>query len=162
MIQHTMALVRKRRDAKRDAAMGRLAGAQQLLNNATQAWEQAVGLVNEAQAWRAELLARNGEGLHASWRLTTLPSCTALLTKRTHDVTRAMRSVEEHRRKVAEQRLALTRCEKALLRTDELQNILDEQDDERQRINEQTQEDDLATGYKGLVSAAAPTATPWK
>jgi flagellar biosynthesis chaperone FliJ len=142
-------LLRKTRDARKDAAMAKLSAAQKQLAQA-QAALQAAGLRwREAQVWRDELLRRNGAGLGKDWRHTVLPSCVAVLALRATEAGRAAQDVEAAQQAVRAARSALTLCEKALLRTDELQDILKTEAQDQERLAEQSQDDDLAIARGG-------------
>jgi flagellar biosynthesis chaperone FliJ len=161
-----LSLLRKTRDARKEAALGRLSAAQGRLAQAMTLLRTANQGFQEAQVWREELLRRNGAGLGKDWRHTMLPSCQALLYLRASEITNAAKQVEEQRHAVTECRAALTLCEKALLRTDELQDILKDETRDAERLAEQSQDDDLAIAH-GSQSAAitAPQARqdqPWK
>jgi hypothetical protein len=152
-------LLRKTRDARKESAMGKLASAKGRLGQA-QAALQAAGLrYQEAQVWRSELLRRNGAGLGKDWRHTVLPSCLAVVHLRATEVGQAAQLVETAQQEVQACRSALALCEKALLRTDELQDILQAQAKDDERLAEQSQDDDLALARGGQRQpAAGPTA----
>jgi hypothetical protein len=154
-LKHILALLRRSRDAKKEAALGRLAGAQARQSQAAAEFQRTVALAEEAEVWWQELLARNGEGLDPAWRTTMLPSCIALVYQRKEQAVKAAQAVDERRTEVKKCRAEVTQCEKALLRTDELAQILKEQARALERLAEQSQDDDLAIGYGAARRRAA-------
>jgi hypothetical protein len=150
-----LALVRKSRTARKEAAQGRLAAAQQELARAVAASTTAVAEIDEANDWREAFLRRNGVGLNKDWRHTMLPSINALIFQRRGATVKALERVEAQRRVVVECREALTRCERALMRNEELQGIVDLEAKDRERLAEQSQDDDLAISHGRSAGAAA-------
>jgi flagellar biosynthesis chaperone FliJ len=146
-------LLRKTRDARKEAALGKLSAAQGRLS-------QAVTALAEAQQWRSELLRRNGVGLAKDWRHTLLPSCQALIHTRAQALAPAAKRVQDEQQAVQACRAALALCEKALLRTDELQDILKDEARDAERLAEQSQDDDLAIAHGGQSQAAMRPTTP--
>jgi hypothetical protein len=146
-------LLRKTRDARKEAALAKLSSAQSQLSQAMAAVTATHQGFLQAQQWREELVRRNGAGLGRDWRHTMLPSCQVLLEMRASQVTEAISRVEECQQWVAQARAALTACEKALLRTDELQSILKGQARDAERLAEQSQDDDLAIAHGGMATA---------
>jgi hypothetical protein len=145
-------LLRKTRDARKEAAMGKLASAQGRLGQAQVALQLAGLRYHEAQVWRDELLRRNGAGLGRDWRHTLLPSSVAVVQLRAAEAQRTAKELEALQEEVQQCRKALALCEKALLRTDELQDILKTQDAAADRLAEQSQDDDLAIAQGGQRS----------
>jgi cellobiose-specific phosphotransferase system component IIA len=158
-MNQVLRLLRSSRDARKEAALGKLAAAQGRLKQAQAELQAANVGFQEAQLWRLELLRRNGAGLGKDWRHTMLPSCQALLQLRGSAMAKAVKQVQEQDQAVQACRAALTLCEKALLRTDELQHILKEQADETLRLTEQSQDDDLAIARGGQVRSPMPAVT---
>ncbi len=155
-------LLRKTRDARKEAAMGKLASAQGRLGQAQVALQTAGLRFREAQAWRDELLRRNGAGLGRDWRHTLLPSCLAVIHLRATETTAAAKAVESAREEIESCRKALALCEKALLRTDELQHILKTQAQADERLAEQSQDDDLAIAQGGQRSLSTGSGSRWQ
>jgi hypothetical protein len=154
-----LGLLTKTRDARKEAAQGRLATAQQKLAQRVAASQAAKAALDQALAERQALVARNGAGLGADWRHTMLPSCQAVLFRCGRAAMDAAREVAEQLKVVAECRAAVTACEKALLRTAELQIILKGQATDQERLAEQSQDDDLAIALRRVqVGAGAARA----
>jgi hypothetical protein len=153
-VNQLLTLLRKTRDARKEAALARLVAAKNKFAQADAAFDKAAVAFREARRWRADLLRRNGEGLGKDWRQTILPSCISLLEVRGRAVMEASDEMESHKRKVDECRAALMRCEKALMRTDELRDIVNAQAAEDTRLQEQSNDDDLALTYKAPLGAS--------
>ena len=153
-MKHILALLRVARNARKEAALGRLTNAQSRQSQGAIEFQRTVGLADEAERWRHDLLARNGDGLDPAWRITMLPSCVALVYQRKEQAIQAAQRLDELRSEVRKLRMDVTKCEKALLRTDELQKILKDQADFESRLAEQAQDDDFAIGY-GVIRRRA-------
>ena len=149
-------LIRKSRIARREAAIGRLASAQKELEQALAASATCVAEIDESTASREAFLRRNGAGLNNDWRHTMLPSVNALIFLRRGATVKALQRVEAQRVAVAEARAALTRAERALMRTDELQSIVRSEAANHARLAEQSQDDDLS-----IAHGRTRTASPW-
>jgi flagellar biosynthesis chaperone FliJ len=162
-MNNLLTLLRKTRDARKEAALAKLSAAKNKLAHADAALD-VVGLAfREAQALRRDLMRRNGAGLAKDWRDTILPSCQSLIAVRARAVMQASKLLDEHKQQVDECRAALMRCEKALMRTDELRDIVKAQTNESQRLQEQSNDDDLALTYKpplGACIGSPKTAEP--
>lgn len=156
-MKQILVLLRQARDARKDAALGRLSSAQSRQAKAAAEFQRTVTLAEEAEQWWKDLLARNGEGLDPAWRTTMLPSCIALVYQRKEHAVKAAQALDEQRTEVKKCRANVTQCEKALLRTDELKQILKEQADALERLAEQSQDDDLAIGYRAVRRSVAWT-----
>jgi hypothetical protein len=156
-----LTLLSKTRDARKEAAQGRLAAAQHKLAQQVGASQAAKGALDQALADRQALVARNGQGLGADWRHTLLPSCQAALFRSGRAAMDAAKAVEAQLKVVAECRAAVTACEKALLRTAELQGILKDQSKRQERLAEQSQDDDLAIAM-GRVSGLSTGGSAWR
>ncbi len=161
-----LTLLRKTRDARKEAALAQLAAAKSQLAQADAALDVAGLAFREAQTLRKELMRRNGAGLGKDWRDTILPSCHSLMVTRARVVVDASKLLDERKQRVDACRAALMLCEKALLRTDELHDIVKEQTQENERLQEQSNDDDLALSYKaplgacvGLSRGAQPRST---
>ena len=154
-MKHILVLLRRSRDAKKDAALGRLSSAQNKQSQAAAEFQHAVALADQAEMWRQDLLRRNGEGLDPAWRPTMLPSCIALVYQRKEQAVKASQVLDVQRALVKKCRDEVTQCEKALMRTDELQQILKQEAGVRERLLEQSQDDDLAIGYRAAQRGAA-------
>lgn len=137
-------LIRKSRDARKEAAAGRLAAAQQAVARAVANSRQKLSELVQAKTEYDHLLATRGTGLLPDWRVSVLPGVLTLLELRARATQIAHRELMAQRVVVADCRKALTLCEKALLRTDELQAILKDEQRERERLTEQDVDDDLA------------------
>ena len=140
-------LIRKSRNARKEAALGRLASAQKELEQALAASANCMAEVDAATTSREALLRRNGAGLNNDWRQTMLPSVNALIFQRRGATIKALEHVKVQRGAVTEARAALTRAERALMRTDELQSIVKTEADDLARLAEQSQDDDLAIAH---------------
>jgi hypothetical protein len=143
-VNKLLQLVRRSRNARKEAALVRLASAQRLLGDAIAASASATAEFEAAQGWREDFLRRNGAGLNHDWRHTMLPSCNAVIHQRRLAAMEAFSGIAKHRLAVAQSRAALSACEKALLRTDELETQVKDAAKEHARLAEQSQDDDLA------------------
>jgi hypothetical protein len=152
-VNNLLTLLRKTRDARKEAALAKLSAAKSQLAQADAALD-VVGLAfREAQTMRRDLMRRNGAGLARDWRDTILPSCYSLIAVRARAVVQASKFLNEQQQRVDECRAALMLCEKALMRTDELRDIVKAQTNESQRLQEQSNDDDLALTYKPPLGA---------
>jgi hypothetical protein len=156
-LNNMLTLLRKTRDARKEAALAQLAAAKSKLAQADAALDVAGLAFRQAQTWRKELMRRNGAGLGKDWRDTILPSCQSLMVTRARVVVEASKRLDEHKQRVDECRAALLRCEKALLRTDELRDIVKAQEMESERLQEQSNDDDLALTYRPPLGACVGT-----
>ena len=152
-----LSLIRKSRNARKEAALGRLASAQKELEQALAASATCTAEIAESTAAREAFLRRNGAGLNNDWRQTMLPSVNALIFLRRGATVKALQHVEVQRLAVAEARAALTRAERALMRTDELQSIVKTEADDHARLAEQSQDDDLAIAHGRSANASSWT-----
>jgi flagellar biosynthesis chaperone FliJ len=150
-------LIRKSREARKDAAAGRLAAAQQGVGRAVANSKQKLSDLIQAKSEYDHLLATNGAGLLPDWRNSVLPGVLTLLELRARATQMAHRELMAQRAVVADCRRALTLCEKALLRTDELQAILKDEQRERERLAEQDVDDDLAIARRPSTESLAWT-----
>lgn len=153
-MKQLLKVIRKSRDARKEAAAGRLAAAQQGVSRAVANSRQKLGELVQAKSEYDHLLASNGAGLLPDWRNSVLPGVLTLLELRARATQMAHRELMAQRAVVADCRKALTLCEKALLRTDELQAILKDEQSERERLTEQDVDDDLA------IARRRPTESP--
>lgn len=152
-----LTLIRKSRNARKEAAMGRLASAQKALADALAAASTCKAEIEEANAAREAFVRRNGAGLNKDWRPTMLPSVNAFVTSKRNALLKAVEQVEVKRLAVAEARAAVTKAERALMRTDELQTIVKSEAADAARLAEQSQDDDLAITHKIPKTACAWT-----
>lgn len=150
-------LIRKSRDARKEAAAGRLAAAQQAVARAVTNSRQKLSELVQAKTEYDHLLASNGAGLLPDWRVSVLPGVLTLLELRARATQMAHRELMAQRAVVVDCRKALTLCEKALLRTDELQGILKDEQRERERLAEQDVDDDLAIARRHSTESLAWT-----
>lgn len=134
------------RTAKRESAMERLAASQRHFDQVHADCQQARKALAQAQAWRADLLARCALGAQTQLRETALPACEALLEQRAQHLTQhasALRSAFEHMRLL---RQCLTQRERDLLRLDEWTQQRQVAARREQARREERQSEDLVQG----------------
>ena len=77
-----------------------------------------------------------------------LPSCEALVDQRRAQLDQARDAVTLHQHAMNIQRTALSVCERALIRTDELERLTTDQARRADHLQEQSQDDDLAAAMR--------------
>jgi hypothetical protein len=158
---HTlMPLLRTARDARKQAAQRRLAAAQAQLARAQGRAADAHGVVVQARDARDQLLSGRGAGLQRDWRDTVLPSCLALIAQCQTAVASAQQQVSSAGEALAKERAALNTCERALLRTDELQALLDGEVKDMEARSEQLLDEDLALTHGGRAHGPSGVGDP--
>jgi hypothetical protein len=158
---HTlMPLLRTARDARKQAAQRRLAAAQTQLAQAQGQAAEAQAAVVQARDARDQLLGGRGAGLQRDWRDTVLPSCLALIAQRQTAVVSAQQKISSASEALAKERAALNTCERALLRTDELQELLDGEVKELEARAEQLLDEDLALTHGGRTHGVSGVDDP--
>jgi hypothetical protein len=144
----TMRMLKVSREARRDAVVRRLNEANAAHGAALASHQQALQAVAFAQSARGELDQSMVLTADASWRLSLRDSCDALVQHRMGLMTVAANTVTDREVLVNEQRAALNACERALMRNDEWAAHMREEEQRAQRLDEQSQDDDLAAAMK--------------
>ena len=147
-MKKVLALLRSSRTSRRDAALGRMAAARQQLDAAAAAQHQSAATLEQAVAWQQEVLQGRGRAADAQWRRAMLPSCGALVEQRRAQLDQARDAVTRHQHAMNIQRTALSMCERALIRTDELERLTIDEARTAERLQEQSQDDDLAAARR--------------
>jgi hypothetical protein len=144
----TLRILKISREARRDAVVRRLNEAKVARESAMAAHRQAQHAVDLAQSARAELNRPTALTAGASWNLSMMNSCDALVQHRIGLAVVAEKVVEASQALVEGQRTALNACERALMRNDEWARHIREETQHRQGLDEQSQDDDLAATMK--------------
>lgn len=143
-----LVLLRSSRTSRRDAALGRMAAARQRLDAAAAALHQSTAALQEAKVWQQDVLLGRGPAADAHWRCAMLPSCEALVEQRRAQLDQAQDAFTLRQHAMNIQRTALSVCERALIRTDELERLSIDQVRNAERLQEQSQDDDLAAAMR--------------
>jgi hypothetical protein len=155
-----MPLLRTARDARKQAAQRRLAAAQAQVAQAQGQAAEAQAAVVQARDARDQLLGGRGAGLQRDWRDTVLPSCLALIAQCQAAVASAQQKVSSAVEALAKERAALNTCERALLRTDALQELLDGEVKDLEARAEQLLDEDLALTHGGRTHGVGGVGDP--
>ena len=147
-MKDVLALLRRFRSTRREVAAGRVAAARKLLDAADAAEAHARAGTEQAWAWQAEVVQRRGRAAQANWRDAMLPSCEALVAQRVAVQVQAQQAQRVMQQQLQAQQAALLACERALLRTDELSHICDEQQQLAELAQEQSLDDDMAAAWR--------------
>jgi hypothetical protein len=141
-MSQSLKLLASSREARRDAAIAKLAAAKAKLDAAYAVRQQARDLVEQSTHWRAELLARCTLGKDQSLRETLLPSCEALLQKSAQILSQRQVELSNASKDVAARRQDLMACERDMLRLQEWQQLLQHQALIEQVAQENRQDDE--------------------
>jgi hypothetical protein len=141
-------LLRKRRTARRDTALGHVATARAQRDGAHAALLQTAVRLREALNWLSSVRQGQGQGQDAQWRQATLLSCNALVEREHAALAQAETVLERAKQVLAERQVELMKCERALMRTDELQALAKQASAEAERLREQDLDDDLAAAWR--------------
>ena len=150
-----LVLLRSSRTSRRDAALGRMAAARQQLDAAAAALDQSAAALQQALVWQQDVQWARGRAADAQWRCAMLPSCEAMVAQRRVQLDQAQHSVTLRQQAMNIQRTALSVCERALIRTDELERLSVDQARSAERLQEQSQDDDMAAAVRCGASAVA-------
>jgi hypothetical protein len=143
-----LALVRQCREARRQAALARLAEAERAAAAAQAAVEHRSRQRDDALGDVLHLRSGRSAGLTQDQRWSLMPSAHAVHDLAERAVLQAQADVEAAHRGAADCRQALITCERALLRNDELLATLKSQALERSRLAEQSVDDEIAITWR--------------
>jgi hypothetical protein len=146
-------LLRKRRTAKRDAALGRVATARGQRDAAQAALDKTAVSLRESLGWLAAVRQGQGLGADVQWNQAMRASCDALVERAYAALSKAEQGLKQTQQVLAQRQRELMVCERALMRTDELEALEKLADEEIERLREQDLDDDLAAGWKAPASA---------
>jgi hypothetical protein len=152
-VKHTVALLRKCREAHRDLAQRELASASAEATAATDQWVRTRNLGLEARNMRDELIRIDGRGFDASWRESVLPGCEALLLQRAREAKAAFDRFQQCKELLQSAQAKALQCERALMRTDELQHVVDDEAKQVARRQEESTEEEFALTYSSRALA---------
>ena len=111
------------REARREAAMTRLASARKECDLAHAACRQAHAEFEQSKQWHAEVLASCTLGAGQAIRDSALPACEALLQQRQQRFTQTQADLRSAYERVVAERQALMTCERDSLRLQEWETL---------------------------------------
>jgi chromosome segregation ATPase len=157
MIGALLPMLRQRRMARRDAAHARLARIQAQVEALQAEVRRCDGQLREAQAALQAVRQGQGQAADPLWRQALLPSCEGVVERERAACTRALAAVEPALGQLAEARKALLQQERAMLRTQELEQLQRAADRQAEASTEQSVDEDLAAAWRpGGRTAMAP------
>ncbi len=155
MISTLLPMLRARRMARRDAAQARLARAQAQLEAAQAEVRRREGAMRQALA--SLQAVRHGEGQAADplWRQALLPSCEAVVERERAASTQALAAVQPAQQQFAEARRVLLLQERAMLRTEELEQLQRQEERRTEARTEQSVDEDLTAAWRRNAAGSA-------
>jgi hypothetical protein len=154
-LRATLHMLRVSREARRDAVVGRLNAAKAQHAAALAEYRSIGDLVLDAQRKLHEVSHGLAACDNVAWRLIMRDSCQTLFDHHLERLVAAAGVRDEKAAAVAEQREALNKCERELMRNDEWAQHMKQQDRVAQRLHEQNQDDDLAASYRPVDLTAS-------
>jgi hypothetical protein len=152
-VKHTVALLRKCREAHRDLAQRALANARAEAIAAHQQFVRTRDLSFEARDMLDELIKTDGRGFDASWRESVLPGCEAFLLQRVRNSDADYENLQKCRELLKAAQAKALQCERALMRTDELQLVVDDETKQAMRRQEEATDEEFALTYSSRAAA---------
>jgi hypothetical protein len=154
-INSMLSMLRQRRTARRDTAQGRLAAARAQYEVCRQRLLAQAGELQEALNGYESV--RRGDGMAADpeWRKSMLPSCEALIAVARAVLAKGQAELDAAESAIRERRTELGACERALLRTDELELLERGAQQVRDLVQEQDVDDDLAAGWRPAAKVSS-------
>jgi hypothetical protein len=152
--QTALKLLATSRDARREAAIAKLATARRQCAMAEAARQHAAHEVSQAQQWQAEVQARCTLGEGQALRESLLPACAALLQQRQQQLAHKQMEWQKAQAEVDAQRQHLTACERDSLRLQEWQQLQQAQTRRDQAAQENQQDEEMplhATYQRGAA-----------
>lgn len=161
MIGKLLPMLRVRRVARRDAAQARLARAQAQLEAIQAEARRCAAAMHEAIATLEAVQQGKGKAADPLWRQALLPSCEAVCEREHKAALRVLAAVEPARQQCAQARMLLQQCERAILRTTELEQLESAAERQAEAAIDQSVDEDLAAAWRPAAVATAVADEIW-
>jgi leucyl aminopeptidase (aminopeptidase T) len=158
-LKATLHMLRVSREAARDAVVDRLNVAKSQHAAALARYRSIGDSVLDAQRKLHEVSHGLASAENVGWRLIMRDSCQTLFDHHLEQLVAAAAVRDEMASKVAEHRQELNECERKLMRNDEWAEHMKQQDRIAQRLDEQSQDDDLAASHRSRGLTAITSAS---
>lgn len=162
MIGKLLPMLRVRRLARRDAALARLARAQAKLEAIQAEVRRCEAALRQALTTLQALQLGKGKAADPMWRQALIPSCEAVVERERTAALQALAAVEPARQQCAEARMLLQQCERAILRTTELEQLESAAERQAEAAIDQSVDEDLAAAWRpaAVLLAVADEVSP--
>lgn len=139
----SLKLLTSTREARREAARGKLAWATRQFDDAFATCEQSYHALEQAKQWRLQVAERCTLGKDPAVRESLWPACTALIEARQQQFVQTQALLRQAQAHLEEQRQQLMVCERDMLRLEEWQQLDDAQTQQAQAHLESQQDDEV-------------------
>src|SRR3954470_16481561 len=140
-MSQSLKLLASRREARREAAISKLAAAKRELDFASAACSRAHAEIEQSRQWRADVLKRCALGASQVLRESMLPACDALLQQRQQQFAQLQSELRIAHEHMTARRQELTTRERDALRLQEWQDLLRAQQRRAEALHESREGD---------------------